>query len=74
MKIRRSKLLGYDFWTKYDVIVAVATACATMATHWVCGGLDAKSCDSVEMVAQKGIEGRNCLEMVFGQTKTSLLT
>ena len=51
-------------WTKrtqrkkaYDIIVAVATACATMATHWVCGEFDAESCDNVETVAQRGIGG-----------------
>ena len=52
---RGSKSLGHDFWTKHDVIVAIATACATMATHWVCGECDAESCDSVETVAQWGI-------------------
>ena len=29
--------LANSFWTKHDVIVAIATTCATMATHWVCG-------------------------------------
>ena len=48
----KSKSLGHGFWTKYDVIVVIATACATMATHWVCGEFDAESCDSVETVAQ----------------------
>ena len=57
----------------YDVIVAIATACATMATHWVCGEFDAESCDSVETVAQRGIGGQNRLAMVFGQNMTSLL-
>ena len=54
-------------------MVAIATACATMATHWVCGEFDAESCDSVEMVAQWEIESQNRLAMVFGQSMTSLL-
>ena len=70
---RGSKLLGHGFWTKHDVIVAIATACATMATYWVCGEFDAESCDSVETVAQWGIGGQNRLAMVFGQNMTSLL-
>ena len=70
---RGSKSLGHGFWTKHDVIVAIATACATMATHWVCGEFDAESCDSVETVAQREIGGQNCLAMVFGQNMTSLL-
>ena len=49
---RGSKLFGHGFWTKHDVIVAIATACATMATRWVCREFDAESCDSVETVAQ----------------------
>ena len=51
----------------------MATACATMATHWVCGEFDAESCDSVETVAQRAIGGQNRLAMVFGQNMTSLL-
>ena len=70
---RGSKSLGHGFWTKHDVIVAIATACATMETHWVCGEIDAESCDSVETVAQWGIGGQNRLAMVFGQNMTSLL-
>ena len=66
-------MLGHGFWTKHDVIVAIATACATMATHWVCGEFDAEPCDSVETVAQRGIGGQNRLAMVFGQNMTSLL-
>ena len=50
-----SKSLGHGFWTIYDIIVAIATACATMATLWVCGSVDAESCDNVETVAQSGI-------------------
>ena len=46
-------MLGYDFWTNDNVIVAIATACATMATHWVRGEFDAESCNSVETVAPK---------------------
>ena len=70
---RGSKALGHGFWTKHDVIVAIETAYATMATHWMCGELDAESCDSVETVAQWGIGGQNRLAMVFGQNMTSLL-
>ena len=65
--------LAMVFWTKHDVIVAIATACATMATHWMCGELDAESCDIVETVAQWGIGGQKRLAMVFGQNMTSLL-
>ena len=39
----------------------------------ICGEFDAKSCDSVETVAQRGIGGQNLLAMVFGQNSTSLL-
>ena len=70
---RGLKSISHDFWTKYDVIVAIATACATMATHWDCGDFDAESCDTVETVAQWGIEGQNRLVMDFGQNMTSLL-
>ena len=30
---KHSKLLGHGFLTKYDIIVAIATTCATTATH-----------------------------------------
>ena len=32
-----------------DVIVAIATTRATMATHWVCGEFDAEPCELVKM-------------------------
>ena len=36
-----------------------------MAIHWVCGELDAESCDSVETVTQRGIEGQKLLSLGF---------
>ena len=45
------------FLDKNDVIVAIATACTTVETHWVCGEFNAKSCSSVETDAQGGIGG-----------------
>ena len=65
MGSRGSKSLGHGFWTKHDVIVAIATACATMATRWVCAEADAESCGSVETVAQGGTRGQNRLAMVL---------
>ena len=59
MRNKGSKLLGNSFLDKNNVIVAIATACATMTTQWVCGEFNAESCDSVETVAQRGIRGRN---------------
>ena len=44
-------LFSHGFSKKYNVIVAIATACATVTTHWVCGEFDAESYDSVETVA-----------------------
>ena len=46
-------MLGHGFWTIYDAIVAIATACATAATHWVCEEFNVESCDSVETVTQR---------------------
>ena len=66
-------MLGHGFWTKYDIIVAITMVCSTMATHWVCGEFDAESCDSVETVAQRGIENQNCMAMVSGKNIMSLL-
>ena len=60
---RGSKSLGHGFWTKHDVIVAIATACATMATHWVCGEFDAESCGCVKTVVLRGIRGQNCFSI-----------
>ena len=48
-------------------------ACTTMTTYWACGKFDAESCDSVETVAQRRIEGQNYLAIVFSQNMTSLL-
>ena len=53
--------------TKYGIIVAVATACATMATRWVCREFNAELCGSVETVAQRGIGSQNRLAMVLGR-------
>ena len=61
--IRESKSLGYGFWTKHDVTVAIATACATMATHWVCREFDAESCGSVKTVVSRGISFVHCLSI-----------
>ena len=61
---RGSKSLGHGFWTKHDVIVAIATACATMATHWVCGEFDAESCGGVKTVVLRGIKGQNRLSII----------
>ena len=60
---RGSKSLGHGFWTKHDVIVAIATACATMATHWVCEEFDAESCGGVKTVVLRGIRGQNRLSI-----------
>ena len=60
---RGSKSLGHGFWTKYDVIVAIATACATIATHWVCGEFDDESCGGVKTIVLRGIRGQNCLSI-----------
>ena len=49
----------------HDVIVALAMACASMATHWLCEEFDAESCNSVETVAQTIIGGQNRLAMVL---------
>ena len=51
-KNRGSKLLGNEYRTQHDFIVALSMAGATMTTHWVCGEFDAESCDSVELLAQ----------------------
>ena len=51
------KILGHGFWTKYDVIVVIATTCATTATQLVCGKFNAELCNSVETDASGGIEG-----------------
>jgi len=40
------------FFNNSDVIVAITTVCATMATHWLGGELNAESYGSVELVAQ----------------------
>ena len=50
--MKESKLLGRGFWTKDDIIVAIATACVAMTTHWVCVEFDAESCGSVETAPQ----------------------
>ena len=71
--IRDQSLLGYRFWTKYNVILGKATACATIATHWFFGKLNTASCDSVEMVAQQRIVSQNCLEIFFRKNIMSLL-
>ena len=34
-----------------------------MATHWVCGELDAESCGGVKIVDLRGIGGQNCLSI-----------
>ena len=60
---RGSKLLGHGFWTKYDMIVAVATTCASMATRWVCGEFNAEPRGGIKTMAQRGIEGQNCLSI-----------
>ena len=47
----------------YDIIVAIATACATIATHWVCGEFDAESCGGVKTFVLRGIRGQNRLSI-----------
>ena len=59
--------------TNYAVIVVIATACATKATHWVGTEYNAESCDSVETVAQRVIGGQRCSAMVFLQNMMSFL-
>jgi len=47
-------MVVHGFFDNYDIIVAIMTVCATMATLWVGGELDAESYDGVELVAQMG--------------------
>ena len=68
-----SKLLGRGICQKYDIIVALETACIAMSTHCVCGEFEAESCGSVKTMAQTGRRGQNHLAMVFGKDMTTLL-
>ena len=52
-------MVGHEFWNKNDVIVVIATACATVAIQWVCEAFNAESYDGVEAVAQLGMGGQN---------------
>ena len=48
---------------RHNVIVDMATACATMATHWVCGEFDAELCGDVKTFVLRGIRGQNRLSI-----------
>ena len=60
---RGSKSLGHGFSTIHDIIVDRATACATMATHWVFGEFDAELYGDVKSIARREIGGQNLLSI-----------